>query len=69
MRLTFRDGLATVFVAAAAAVYIPWVTGAALTGWPVRVTAAAATGAAGLGSARIPAGCIRWAVSGRGSGR
>lgn len=29
MRLTFRDGLATVFVAAAAAVYIPWVTGSA----------------------------------------
>lgn len=40
MRLTIRDGLATVFVAAAAAVYVPWVTGAALTGWSVRVTAA-----------------------------
>jgi hypothetical protein len=40
MRLTIRDGLATVFVAAAAAVYILWVTGAAMTGWSVRVTAA-----------------------------
>jgi hypothetical protein len=40
MRLTIRDGLATVFVAVAAAVYVPWVTGAALTGWSVRVTAA-----------------------------
>jgi len=40
MRLTIRDGLATVFVAAATAVYIPWVTGAAITGWSVRVTAA-----------------------------
>ena len=40
MRLTIRDGLATLFVAAAAAVYVPWVTGAALTGWSVRVTAA-----------------------------
>ena len=40
MRLTIRDGLATVFVAAAAAIYLPWVTGAALTGWSVRVTAA-----------------------------
>ena len=39
MRLTCRDGLATVFVAAAAAIYIPWVTGAAMTGWSVRVTA------------------------------
>ena len=40
MRLTIRDGLATVFVAAAAAVYVPWVTGAALAGWSARVTAA-----------------------------
>ncbi len=40
MRLTIRDGLATVFVASAAAVYVPWVTGAALAGWSVRVTAA-----------------------------
>ena len=40
MRLTIRDGLATVFVAAAAVVYLPWVTGAALTSWSVRVTAA-----------------------------
>jgi hypothetical protein len=40
MRLTVRDGLATVFVAAAAAVYLLWVTGAAMTGWSVRVTAA-----------------------------
>jgi hypothetical protein len=40
MPLTIRDGLATVFVAAAAAVYVPWVTGAALAGWSARVTAA-----------------------------
>ena len=40
MRLTCRDGPATVFVAAAAAIYIAWVTGAAMTGWSVRVTAA-----------------------------
>lgn len=40
MRLTIKDGLATVFVAAAAAIYVPWVTGAALTGWSVRVAAA-----------------------------
>jgi hypothetical protein len=40
MRLTIRDGLATLFVAAAAAVYVPWLTGAAFTGWSVRVTAA-----------------------------
>ena len=42
MRLTVRDGLATVFVAAAAAavVYLLWVTGTAMTGWSVRVTAA-----------------------------
>ena len=40
MRLTVRDGLATVFVAAAAAVYLLWVTGAAMTGWSVRVAAA-----------------------------
>ncbi len=39
MRLTVRDGLATVFVAAAAAVYLLWMTGAAMTGWSVRVTA------------------------------
>ena len=39
MRLTVRDGLATVFVAAAAAVYLLWVTGAAMTGWSVRVAA------------------------------
>ena len=44
MRLTIRDGLAALFVAAAAAVYIPWVTGAALTGWSVRVTAAVVFG-------------------------
>ena len=36
MRLTIRDGLATMFVAAAAAVYVPWLTGAAMTGWPAR---------------------------------
>ena len=40
MRLTIRDGLATLFVAAAALVYVPWVTGAGMTGWSVRVTAA-----------------------------
>ena len=44
MRLTVRDGLATVFVAAAAAVYLLWVTGAAMTGWSVRVAAAAVFG-------------------------
>ena len=44
MRLTIRDGLAALFVAAAAAIYIPWVTGAALTGWSVRVTAAVVFG-------------------------
>jgi len=38
--LTIRDGLATLLVAAAAAVYIPWVTGAAMAGWPVRAMAA-----------------------------
>ena len=40
MRLTVRDGLATLFVAAAEMVYVLWVTGAAMTGWSVRVTAA-----------------------------
>ena len=44
MRLTVRDGLATLFVAAAAAVYVPWVTGAAMTGWSVRLTAAVVFG-------------------------
>ena len=44
MRLTIRDGLATLFVAAAAAVYVPWVTGAAMSGWSVRVTAAVVFG-------------------------
>ena len=44
MRLTVRDGLATVFVAAAAAVYLLWVTGAAMTGWSVRVAAAVVFG-------------------------
>ena len=44
MRLTIRDGLAALFVAAAAAVYIPWVTGTALTGWSVRVMAAVVFG-------------------------
>jgi hypothetical protein len=39
MRLTVRDGLATVFVAAAEVVYLLWVTGAAMTGWSVRVAA------------------------------
>jgi hypothetical protein len=40
MRLTVRDGLATLLVAAAEVVYVLWVTGAAMTGWSVRVTAA-----------------------------
>ena len=40
MRFGVRDGLATLFVAAAAVVYVLWVTGAAMTGWSVRVTAA-----------------------------
>jgi hypothetical protein len=40
MHLTVRDGLATLFVAAAEMVYVLWVTGAAMTGWSVRVTAA-----------------------------
>jgi hypothetical protein len=44
MRLTIRDGLATVFVAAAAAVYLLWVSGAAMTGWSVRVAAAVVFG-------------------------
>jgi len=44
MRLTIRDGLATLFVAAAAAVYLAWVTGAAMTSWSARVTAAVVFG-------------------------
>ena len=44
MRLTIRDGLATMFVAAAAAVYVPWLTGAAMTGWSARVIAAVVFG-------------------------
>lgn len=40
MRLSIRDGLATVLVAAAAAVYLPWVTGAAMTAWSARTVAA-----------------------------
>ncbi len=44
MRLTIRHGLATLFVAVAAAIYVPWVTGAAMTGWSVRVTAAVVFG-------------------------
>ena len=44
MHLTIRDGLATLFVAAAALVYLPWVTGAAMTGWSARVTAAVVFG-------------------------
>lgn len=39
MRLTVRDGLATVFVVAAGVVYFLWVTGAAMTVWSVRVAA------------------------------
>jgi len=40
MRFGVRDGLATLFVAAAGVVYVLSVTGAAMTGWSVRVTAA-----------------------------
>jgi hypothetical protein len=40
MRFGVRDGLATLFVAAAEVVYVLWVTGAAMTGWSVRVAAA-----------------------------
>ena len=36
MRLTMRDGLATLFVVVAAVVYLPWLAGAAMTGWSVR---------------------------------
>lgn len=39
MRLTVRDVLATLFVAAAAVLYGTWVTGAALTGLSTRVIA------------------------------
>jgi hypothetical protein len=39
MNLTIRDGLATVLVAAAVTVYALWQTGAAMTGWSVRMTA------------------------------
>jgi hypothetical protein len=39
MHLTVRDALATVFVAAAAAVYLPWLAGAAMTGWSARAIA------------------------------
>lgn len=39
MRLTVRDVMATLFVAAAAALYGMWVTGAALTGLSTRVIA------------------------------
>jgi hypothetical protein len=44
MRLTIRDELATLFVAAAGVVYLLWVTGAAMTGWSVRVAAAVVFG-------------------------
>jgi len=39
MRLSIRDGLATVWVAAAAAVYLLWATGAAMTAWSARTVA------------------------------
>jgi hypothetical protein len=39
MHLTVRDGLATLFVVAAAAIYVPWLAGGWLTGWPVREVA------------------------------
>jgi hypothetical protein len=44
MRLTIRDGFATLFVAAATALYLLWMSGAAMTGWSVRVTAAVVFG-------------------------
>ena len=44
MRLTISDGLATVFVAAAGAVYVPWVTGAAFQSASTRVMAVAVFG-------------------------
>lgn len=37
MRLTARDGIATLFVAAAAVVFILWTTGAAMAGLSTRV--------------------------------
>jgi hypothetical protein len=40
MRLTIRDGVATLLVATATVVYILWVTGAAMAGWSARLTAA-----------------------------
>jgi hypothetical protein len=40
MRLTIGDGLATLFVAAAAAIYAMWVSGTAMTGLSTRVIAA-----------------------------
>ncbi len=40
MRISIRDGLATLFVAAAALVYALWATGAALSDWSPRETAA-----------------------------
>jgi hypothetical protein len=41
MRLTVSDGFSTAFVAAAAAMYVPWATGAAFQGTSARVIAAA----------------------------
>jgi hypothetical protein len=40
MHLTVRDGLATLFVVAAAALYLPWLAGGWLTGWSAREVAA-----------------------------
>jgi len=39
MRLSIRDGLATVWVAAAGTVYLLWATGSAMTAWSARTVA------------------------------
>jgi hypothetical protein len=44
MRLTVSDAFSTAFVAAATAMYVPWVTGAAFQGTSTRVIAAAVFG-------------------------
>jgi hypothetical protein len=41
MHLSARDGLATLFVAAAVVIYALWATGAALSGWSAREAAGA----------------------------
>ena len=44
MRLTFRDGLAALFVGAAGVVYAVWATGTAMTGLSTRTVAAVVFG-------------------------